>query len=67
VEYLHAEHFIAFEVPQWASLGLIVIIFVASLMYARREAALHHVRNLEGITPEETARVLSDNEPSTGP
>jgi YkoY family integral membrane protein len=67
VEYLHAEHFIAFEVPQWASLGLIVMIFIASLIYARREAALHHVRHLEGITPEETARVLSDTERPTGP
>jgi YkoY family integral membrane protein len=60
VEYLHAAHFVSFEVSQWASLSVIVIIFVASLLYARREAALHHVRNLEGITPEETARVLSD-------
>ena len=67
VEYLHAEHFIAFEVPQWASLGLIVIIFIASLIYARREAAQHHVRNLEGLTPEETARVLYDKKPPTGP
>src|SRR4051812_17455368 len=62
MEYLHAEHFVGFEVPQWASLGLIVAIFVASLMYARREASRHHVRNLEGITAEETARVLSDTD-----
>src|SRR2546423_621293 len=50
LEYLHAEHLVPFEVPQWASLSLIVIIFVASLWYARREARLHHVRHLEGIT-----------------
>jgi YkoY family integral membrane protein len=62
LEYLHAEHFIPFEVPQWASLSLIVIIFVASLLYARREARLHHVRHLEGITPEESASVLADRE-----
>jgi YkoY family integral membrane protein len=62
IEYLYAEHFIPVEVPQWVSLGLIVIIFVASLVYARREAAAHHVRNLEGITPEETARVLADTD-----
>jgi len=55
LEYLHAEHLVPFEVPQWASLSLIVIIFVASLWYARREARLHHVRHLEGITPEENA------------
>jgi len=62
VEYLHAEHFIGFEVPQWASLGLIVMIFIASLIYARREAATNHVRNLEGISPEETAHVLSNSD-----
>ena len=62
VEYLHAEHFIDFEVSQWVSLSLIVIIFVASLLYARREAATHRVRNLQGVTPEETARVLSDTD-----
>ncbi len=62
IEYLHAEHFIPFEVPQWASLGLIVLIFVASLVYARREAASHHVRHLEGISPKDTARVLSDTD-----
>ena len=62
LEYLHAEHLIPFDVPQWASLSLIVIIFVASLWYARREARLHYVRHLEGITPEESASVLADSE-----
>jgi YkoY family integral membrane protein len=37
VEYLHAEHYIAFEVPKWLSLGLIVVIFGISFLYARRE------------------------------
>lgn len=36
IEYLHGAHYIAFEVPKWLSLGLIVIIFVASFLYARR-------------------------------
>jgi YkoY family integral membrane protein len=62
IEYLHAAHFIPIEVPQWVSLGLIVGIFVASLIYARREAANEHVRHLEGITPEETASVLSNGD-----
>ena len=66
VEYLHAEGFIRVEVPQWASLSVIVIIFVASLLYARREAALHHVRNLEGITAEDAASVLSEKKEPTG-
>ncbi len=60
VEYLHAEHFVPFEVPQWASLSLIVLIFIVSLFYAKREAALHHVRKLEGLSPEQTAEVFSD-------
>jgi YkoY family integral membrane protein len=36
VEYLHAAHVIAFEIPKWLSLGLIVVIFVVALLYARR-------------------------------
>lgn len=36
IEYLHAEHYIGFEVPKWLSLGLIVAIFAASFAYARR-------------------------------
>jgi len=36
VEYLHTEHYIAFEIPRWLSLGLIVAIFAAALLYARR-------------------------------
>jgi YkoY family integral membrane protein len=62
MEYLHAEHHIPFEVPQWASLSLIVIIFVASLLYARREARLHHVRHLEGLSPEEASKVLAETD-----
>jgi YkoY family integral membrane protein len=62
LEYLHAEHLVPFEVPQWASLSLIVIIFVSALLYARREARLHHVRHLEGITAEEASNVLADIE-----
>lgn len=37
VEYLHTEHYIAFEIPKWLSLGLIVVIFGVSLVYAIRE------------------------------
>src|SRR3954467_13174684 len=36
VEYLHSERYIAFEIPRWLSLGLIVVIFGAALLYARR-------------------------------
>jgi predicted tellurium resistance membrane protein TerC len=36
LEYLHASHVIAFVVPKWLSLAVIVVIFGASLAYARR-------------------------------
>jgi YkoY family integral membrane protein len=35
IEYLHAEDYIAFEVPRWLSLGLIVVIFAIAFLYAR--------------------------------
>ena len=37
LEYLHAAGYVHFEVPRWFSLGLIVVIFVAALVWARRE------------------------------
>jgi YkoY family integral membrane protein len=40
IEYLHQMHYIAFEVPKWLSLGLIVVIFTASYLYARRIGAV---------------------------
>ena len=36
VEYLHAEQYIAWEIPKLLSLGLIVVIFAVSFFYARR-------------------------------
>jgi len=37
LEFLHMEGYIGFEIPTWLSLGLIVIIFSASLVYARQQ------------------------------
>jgi YkoY family integral membrane protein len=34
VEYLHSSGYVAFEIPKWLSLGLIVVIFGASLAYS---------------------------------
>ena len=62
VEYLHEEQFIPLEIPQWLSLTMIVGIFLISLVYARREAARHHVRHLEGITADDTAKVFADTD-----
>jgi YkoY family integral membrane protein len=36
IEYLHSAGYIGFEVPKWLSLGLIVVIFAISFVYARR-------------------------------
>ncbi len=32
LEYLHGAGYLAFEMPKWLSLGLIVVIFVVSLI-----------------------------------
>jgi YkoY family integral membrane protein len=37
IEYLHEAGYIGFGVPQWLSLGLIVVIFTISLIWARAE------------------------------
>ena len=37
LDYLHTTGFVEFEIPQWISLGLIVVIFVAALIYARMQ------------------------------
>lgn len=37
LQYLHDAGFVGFEVPKWLSLGLVVVIFVISLIWARLE------------------------------
>jgi len=34
VEYLHAQGYVALEIPKWLSLGLIVVIFLIALGYS---------------------------------
>jgi len=36
IEYLHAAGFVALEIPQWLSLGLIIVIFIAAFIWARQ-------------------------------
>lgn len=43
LEYLHAAGYVDLEVPRWLSLGLIVVIFVIALVYARREGPVETV------------------------
>ena len=37
IEYLHMEGYIHFAVNKWMSFGLIVLIFVVSYLYARKQ------------------------------
>jgi YkoY family integral membrane protein len=37
IEYLHAAHYVGFEIPQWLSLGLIVVIFTVAFVYAKMQ------------------------------
>jgi YkoY family integral membrane protein len=37
IEYLHTEGYVAFEIPKWLALGLIVVIFGLSFVYARSQ------------------------------
>jgi YkoY family integral membrane protein len=37
VEYAHGMHWIAWEIPKWISLGLIVVIFAVAFVYAKRQ------------------------------
>jgi len=39
VDYAHAMHWIALDIPQWAELGMVIVIFVASYVYARARGA----------------------------
>jgi YkoY family integral membrane protein len=41
VEYLHGEGYVAFEIPKWLSLGLIVVIFAIALAYSMRMDQKH--------------------------
>ena len=53
LEYLHEAHLIGLEIPRWLSLGLVAVIFVAALIYARMQGAVEDVDSLadevEGI------------------
>jgi len=37
LEYLYAARFVGFEIPKWISLGLIIVIFIVSFIYARMQ------------------------------
>jgi YkoY family integral membrane protein len=55
VEFLHSEGYVAIEIPQWLSLGLIVVIFVGAWLYARTAE-----RRKATAEEEDLKRLLSD-------
>ena len=59
IEFFHTEGYIAFQIPKWLSLGLIVLIFAAAYVYARIEA--RHVNRRE---EQAGAKLLREEDPS---
>jgi YkoY family integral membrane protein len=43
IEYLHAAHYIGFEIPQWFSIGLIVAIFTIAFIYAKSQGPVEEI------------------------
>jgi YkoY family integral membrane protein len=54
-EYAHDSHWVSFQIPKTLSLGLIVVIFTISYLYARRQGpraeAPEHSGDADGRTP----------------
>jgi YkoY family integral membrane protein len=55
-EFLHAAGYLGLVIPGWLSIGLIVVVFVTALLYARLEERRKGRRGLE----REAARLLMD-------
>jgi YkoY family integral membrane protein len=53
IEYLHAIHVVPFGIPQWLSITLIVVIFVASYLYARKVGAVETFDESQTLIDEE--------------
>jgi len=49
LEFLHGAGYVPFEVPKALSLGVIVVIFVASFLYARRQGPVEQVAAADGL------------------
>jgi predicted tellurium resistance membrane protein TerC len=60
VEFLHAEGYIALEIPQFLSLGLIVVIFCTAFWYARRQERQHRHAQRPAVD-DAAARLLTED------
>jgi YkoY family integral membrane protein len=59
LEYMHGAGYVHFEVPKWFSLGLIVVIFGISFLYARK----HEAKQKVTPTDEAAVALLTDEKP----
>lgn len=57
-EYLYAAGYVAFEIPRWFSMGLIVAIFAVAFVYARRQGPAPETADLD----EEAQALLTDED-----
>jgi YkoY family integral membrane protein len=58
LEYLHDAGFVGFEIPRWLSLGLVVVIFIVSLIWARIEGPAQ----TDAVTEEAEKILTADDE-----
>ena len=58
LEYMHDAGFVGFEIPKWFSLGLVVVIFVASLIWAKLEGPV----STDAVTEEAEKILTADDE-----
>jgi predicted tellurium resistance membrane protein TerC len=59
VEYLHSIGVVHFEVSKWLSFGLIIVIFVISYLYARRQGPVEEVED------DEAQQLFADSDDGT--
>jgi predicted tellurium resistance membrane protein TerC len=61
LEYLHTAGLVAFEIPQWLSITLIVVIFTAAFVYARAQGPVENA----GLEDRVGEVMANEAEPST--
>jgi YkoY family integral membrane protein len=59
IEYGHTEGYLAFEVPKFISLGVIVVIFAITLAYALVKERRDHLRHGSGRPPKPEAKAAA--------
>ena len=63
MEYLHTVGVVGFEVPKWASLGLIVVIFVIAFIYAKAQGPVE--KSVGPVTDEAGGLLAEEQNPSS--